>query len=290
LDRSRAAADAFSDETSSLLEQRKQALVLMAQDTNHRAANEDFKTQRLEQQQEEIGAEWKGLAETQKTIGVLNRLSTYRTVQYQTSGVEIEVALTAQVRARVYFALASGHAGLEVSNVDVDLVDYGEIGAADDNESAFAKAFYLSYMGNNIAAGPLSESTLAQVDSPREIPGLLQKISGQVFALRRALASLSVFSADGYSWNLIGDEVVATFPGQKYQLRFPMSQVLSGGVSQLTPHALRSTATGDAVAEYPMKAVVSSLRMRYGPAERGPFQPFPARAVRKEVEAIVKLM
>jgi len=287
IDKSRSEAETLAEEYSQLLEQRKQAIVTLARDISHKAVNEKQKEARAAERQQELTDEYNGLAETQRLVGVLNRLSHYRTTSYKSNGIVVEVALTAKVRAQVSFTMESGPMGLEVSDVQVELMQYGAVEAG-DSESEMAHAFFRDYMANNANGGPLSSAILAQVDTPREIPELLQRVSGQVIALRRALSALTAFSTDGYTWALHGENVIVTFPGGKYTLSVPVRQTLTGGVMQLTHHALRSTATGEPIAEYPMKAVVSSLRMRYGPTDRGHFQPFPARAVRKEVEAIVK--
>ena len=287
IDKSRSEAETLAEEYSQLLEQRKQAIVTLARDISHKAVNEKQKEARAAERQQELTDEYNGLAETQRLVGVLNRLSHYRTTSYKPNGIVVEVALTAKVRAQVNFTMESGPMGLEVSDVQVELMQYGAVEAG-DSESEMAHAFFRDYMANNANGGPLSAAILAQVDTPREIPELLQRVSGQVIALRRALSALTAFSTDGYTWALHGENVIVTFPGDKYTLSVPVRQTLTGGVMQLTHHALRSTATGEPIAEYPMKAVVSSLRMRYGPTDRGHFQPFPARAVRKEVEAIVK--
>ena len=283
----RTEVEMLSEERSVLLEKRKQALVAFARDNSHIAGNEKQKLQRAEERQKELNEEWAGLAETQRLVSVMNRLSTYRTTSYRPNNIVVEVPITSKVRSQVSFTLASGSIGLEVQDVAVELMQFGAVEAG-DSESEFAHAYFRDYMASNKAYGPLSEAALAQIDTPREIPPLLQRISGHVLAVRRALAALDAFATDGYSWALHGSNIVATFPGDKYKLVLPMSQILAGGVMQITPQALCSTATGDSVAEYPMKAVISSLRMRFGAKERGHFQSFPARAVRKEVEAIVK--
>jgi len=287
MEKSRFEAEALAEEYSQMLEKRKQAVVTLARDTSHKAVNEKQKEQRAAERQQELTEEYNGLAETQRLVGVLNRLSYYRTTAYKPNCIVVEVALTAKVRAHVSFTMATGPMGLEVSDVQVEVMQYGAVEAG-DSESEMAHAFFRDHMSNNASGGPLSEAVLAQIDTPREIPVLLQRVSGQVISLRRALSALSAFSTDGYSWSIRSENIIVAFPGNKYTLTIPISQALTGGVMQLTHQALRSTATGETIAEYPMKAVVSSLRMRYGPTDRGHFQPFPARAVRKEVEAIVK--
>lgn len=281
----------LADSTSSILEQRKETLVRLARDFSHADANDQHRERCLKEHQKELSQEYAGLHQVQHAIAIIDRLSYFHTVRYQVNAIEVEVALTNKVRASVVFRLDVCDKCLVIDNVEVEAVKYGDVVSGADSTSELALAFFTQVLCSNAQNGPLSDGALAQIDACTEIPPLLQSVSGYIFCLRQMLQELHTFECDGYAWSLASDNQISiVFPGSKYMLLLPWTSVMHGGVNAVQSDALRSTASDglEVVAEYPMKAVISSLRMRYGVQERGHFQGFPARAIRREVEAIVK--
>lgn len=289
IEKAKMQAEELEDSTSSILEQRKDTLVRLARDFSHSTANDQHRERRLIEQQKELSQEHVALLQVQHAIGIIDRMSYFRTVRYQVNSIEVEVALTNKVRASVTFKLDICNKCLVVDNIEVETVQYGDV--VSDSASELALAFFTQVLCNNAQNGPLSDGALAQIDACTEIPPLLQSVSGYIFSLRKMLQELHAFECDGYVWSLATDNQISiVFPGSKYLLLLPWIRVMHGGVDAVNSDALRSTASDGqmVVAEYPMKAVISSLQMRYGVQERGHFQGFPARAIRREVEAIVK--
>ncbi len=288
IDKSKAEIEDLVEKTSTILEQRKDILVRMAQDYSHQAANDQQRTQRILSQQQELNNEWTELSLTQQSVGVIDRMGYFKTLRYQLNCISVEIALTNKVRAVIDFTLSSSLTGLVVDTIEVETVKYGDVYG--DAESDLAMQYFNNILSNNAIRGPLSDGALAQIDACAEIPPLLACISGYILSLRRTIAAMNTFNIDGYNWACIDNNIQITFPGGKYMLLLPWQKVLSGGITALCCTALRSTSSQgqEIVAEYPMKAVIASLQMRYGVQERGYFQDFPAHALRREVEAIVK--
>ena len=122
------------------------------------------------------------LQEVSQNCSLLNKLTYYRLVKYQSTGIEIEVVLSPKVRIQILFHMMfdNDYGKLLVTKTDVSLKQIvtkdnfvNTNNNDDDSETSLAKRYFTDFMSSEMKLSPLSQQALASVNSPSDIPPVL---------------------------------------------------------------------------------------------------------------------
>jgi ribosomal protein L30E len=126
------------------------------------------------------------LMDMKQNIGLINRLSYCRVVEYTTSSIKVDVILAVNVSVKPSFRLQpsadSEEGALEVVGTEADLSVPSDFPR--DREVLLASAFFSSILCSNESLGPLSERMLVRLGRPSDIPIVLHQVCSSLMVLQ----------------------------------------------------------------------------------------------------------
>ena len=283
LEESRATLLTLGDETSDLLETRKNALLndvtsVVPQSVELALAEldspADSHVAALENEVEQLAS----------TVGVMGGVTWTRVISILSDTVETEHLLADGVALQFTFALREHNERVAVSLANVDLSIEDKVC---ESTAALANWFFQDVLSKN--NGPLAPDAVAAVATLTDVQTLLKNMCGHVSSLRHTMIWLQAFSVDGWKWTVQqpkeGDSealVIVHTPRNSCRLCLPLEIIMTGNISGLSSSSLRNK-KGEVILQRDMASVIKLLSARTG----SPFGCFPSGPLRREV---VKIM
>jgi hypothetical protein len=283
LEDSRATLLTLGDETSDLLETRKNALLndvtrVVPQSVELALAEldspADSRVAALEDEVEQLAS----------TIGVMGGVTWTRVISILSDTVETEHLLADGVALHFTFALREHNERVAVSLASIDLSIEDKVC---ESTAALANWFFQDVLSKN--NGPLAPDAVAAVATLTDVKILLKNMCGHVSWLRHTMIWLQAFSVDGWKWMVQqpkeGDSealVIVHAPRNSCRLCLPLEIIMTGNISGLSSSSLRNK-KGEVILQRDMASIIKLLSAR----TESPFGCFPSGPLRREVAKII---
>jgi len=283
LESCRVALLSLGDETSELLETRKNALltdVVSAIPENVELAmaeldaNTDGRVAAAETEVEQL----------ESILGIVGGVTWTRVLSILGSGIETEHVFTDGVALKLCIALRDQNELMAVSLANVELSIEDDVSPA---TRELVNAFFEEVLCG--AAGPLSPDAVASVASLTQVKALLKTLCGFVSNIRQTMIWLQAFSVESWNWNVqraegtgTGTMVVINTASNGCSLCLPLRILMTGSISGLSSSSLRDK-NGDVILQRDMASIIKLLSARFAK----PFSPFPSGPLRREIKKIL---
>ena len=279
--------EALSDETSAELEKQKEQLMSFTHEYSHKSNSEQVIVDRLALMDEKLGLLESEVCDTRTKIGIIQSITHHRLSSFKATSVAFECCLSSKFKAVVDFKVSNegGGAGFCIAEMNASIDRSSTHAHSNDapSEGMAATSFHSTVM--TVKDGPLSEASVnCCMGKPfRSVHNIVNVFAGYTSAFRLFIARLRAFTADGWNWALQGRDVVLFSPDDRFKLTLGFDSLLSGNIAGLPSTCLRNR-DDRPVAELPIKAVLASLRSKFGL----PLGKFPVQALKRELDSILK--
>jgi hypothetical protein len=288
--------EALSDETSAALEKQKQQLVSFTQEYSQKTNAEQVVVDRVHELESQLSAAESDVCDTRTKIGVMQSITHHKLCSFKVSQISFDCVLSAGIKAVVDFHVKNSgkQEGYQVSEMVPHVERSGIHGvglcSGSDNivsENMAAQLFHSIVFCDK--DGPLSPAAMADMAGQpfQVVHNTVQVFAGYISAFRLVMSKLSLFTADGWNWTLQNRDVVLFSPDDRFKLTISMEILISGNIAALSAQCLRNR-DDRPVAELPIKAVLASLRAKYGGG--GSLGNFCAAALKRELDSILKYL